>query len=141
MKKETHKPSFKLSTSRFDTGEYALLYGQQQRGLWRMVVRETYPDEIWYSVAGSTYNTRAELLADLPRVAAGHNSDWAEPEKLMTPPMFSCFARMFDAAEFRSKYGGWLFDAADRVFWFDMSHTPTAIMKHSALVGVSGKLL
>lgn len=56
-------------------------------------------------------------------------------------PMFSCFGTLPEAVRFRKQNGGWVFSAEDgQVFWFSLSFTPSAILTHPALRGLSGKL-
>ena len=48
-----------------------------------------------------------------------------------------------EAAELhRSNYGGWIFVPQDgsEYIWFDLSFTPTPILKHKATAGMSGML-
>lgn len=53
------------------------------------------------------------------------------------------FATRAEAEAHRKPNGGWLFvpEADTRVWWFAPSFTPTTVFMHTALRGVSGKLM
>ncbi|MGF6996739.1 hypothetical protein [Paraburkholderia sp. GAS32] len=50
------------------------------------------------------------------------------------------------AKAYKEQHGGWVFETSvtlpdHLVWWFDMCHTPTRVMTHPCVRGMSGKLI
>jgi hypothetical protein len=55
---------------------------------------------------------------------------------------FIGFADAVAAQAHRVGAGGWIFVAdSGKAVWFNLSFTPTVILKHQAIAGTSGKLI
>ncbi len=56
-------------------------------------------------------------------------------------PTHAGFNDMESALHYRSEQGGWIFHSEHgNAIWFDVSHTPTAILTHQATRGLAGTL-
>lgn len=59
----------------------------------------------------------------------------------VTEPSHAGFKDLDAALQYRSGKGGWVFHTErGDALWFDLGHTPTAILQHQATRGLGGKL-
>lgn len=64
-----------------------------------------------------------------------------QAQNMRVEPTHAGFADLEAALQFRRGKGGWVFQTEHGdALWFDLGHTPTAILQHQATHGLSGKL-
>ena len=55
---------------------------------------------------------------------------------------YAGFSALADAKAWRAQNGGWIFIAdTGETVWFSLAFTPTPIMRHAAVRGLSGVLI